>query len=57
MSKPSMIQAPTSERDFLNIQEVKNQELFGFVVARNITDTKLFNPYSAVPYTSIKAIA
>ena len=52
-----MIQAPTSERDFRNIQEIKNQELFGFVVARNITDAKLFNPYSAVPYASIKTIA
>ena len=32
----------------------RSQELFEFAVARNITDVKLFNPYSAVPYTSIK---
>ena len=33
-----------------------SQDLFEFVVARNIIDAKLFNPYSAVPYTSIKTL-
>ena len=34
-----MIQAPTSEKDSLNIQD----KLFKFMVAHNITDAKLFN--------------
>ena len=34
-----------------------SQELFEFVVVCNITDAKLFNPYSAVPYTYIKTLA
>ena len=39
MSKPSMTQAATNEKDFLNIQEVKS--FSGFVVAHNIIDGKL----------------
>ena len=57
MSKPSMIQAPENDKDSLNIQEVKSQGSCGFVVVRNIIDTKLFNPHSAVPDTSIKTLA
>ena len=34
-----------------------SQELFEFVVDRHVTDAKLFNSYSAVPYTSIKTLA
>ena len=33
-----------------------SHDLFEFVVVRNITDAKLFNPYSAVLYKSIKTL-
>ena len=39
MSKPSMIPAPTNEKDSPNIQEA--EELFAFVFVHNIIDAKL----------------
>ena len=46
-----MIQAPTTEKDSLSIQEVKSFLNFWLLA---ITGAKLFNPYPAVPYTSTK---
>ena len=56
MSRPSMAQAPTNEKDFLNTQEVKNF-LNLWLLEISLILNYLFNPYSAVHDTSIKTLA